>query len=261
MRELTILKLGGSLITDKEKPFVLRRNVLEDVGRELKEVWPIPLIIVHGGGSYAHPIAKSYKVSEGYKTPEHLKGFIETAKIVRRLNNEVVETLVSSGLPCIGIPASTFIITKNGRIGTCNLDAFFTALDIGVTPITCGDAVFDRVLKFTILSGDTIASYLSVRLKAKRMVFALDVDGVYVKDRFTGEIKLAEKLTPGMPIEVFKTVEEDVTGGIVKKIEEGFEAVEKGVEVLLVNGLVRGRIKSAIIGEETIGTKLYTRSL
>lgn len=256
MRELIVLKLGGSLITDKEKPFILRRNVLEDIGRELREIWPTPLIIVHGGGSYAHPVAKSYKVSEGYRTPEHLKGFIETAKTVRRLNNEVVEILTNSGFPCIGIPASTFIITKDGKIETCNLDAFFTALDIGVTPVTCGDAVFDRVLKFTILSGDTIASYLSVRLRAKKIVFALDVDGVYVRDRFTGEVKLAEKLTPGMPIEVFKTIEEDVTGGIIKKVEEGFEAAEKGVEVFMVNGLVRGRIKSVIIGEETVGTRL-----
>lgn len=256
MRELIVLKLGGSLITDKDKPLTLRRNVIEDIGRELREVWPTPLIIVHGGGSYAHPVAKRYKVFEGYKTPEHLKGFIETAKIVRRLNNEVVEALTDSGFPCIGIPASTFIITKNGKVETCNLDGFFTALDIGITPITCGDAVFDRMLKFTILSGDTIASYLAVRLRAKKIIFALDVDGVYVKDRITGKVQLAEKLTPGMPIEVFKLIEEDVTGGIVRKIEEGFEAAEKGVEVLLINGLARGRIKSAIIGEEIIGTKL-----
>ncbi len=256
MRELIVLKLGGSLITDKDKPLTLRRNVIEDIGRELREVWPTPLIIVHGGGSYAHPVAKHYKVFEGYKTPEHLKGFIETARIVRRLNNEVVEALTDSGFPCIGIPASTFIITKNGKIETCNLDSFFTALDIGITPITCGDAVFDRMLKFTILSGDTIASYLAVRLRAKKIIFALDVDGVYVKDRITGEVKVAEKLSPGTPIEVFKLIEEDVTGGIMRKIEEGFEAVEKGVEVLLINGLARGRIKSAIIGEEIVGTKL-----
>ncbi len=256
MRELIILKLGGSLITEKDKPFTLRREVLKALGEELREVWPIPLIIVHGGGSYAHPVAKQYRVYEGYKTSENFKGFIETAKIVRRLNNEVVEALTDSGFPAIGIPASTFIITKNGKIETCNLDSFFTALDINITPVTCGDAVFDRVLKFTILSGDTIASYLSIRLRAKKVIYALDVDGVYVKDRVTGEVKLAEKLTPGMPIEVFKVVEEDVTGGIVRKIEEGFEAAEKGIEVFLVNGLVRGRIKSVILGEETIGTRL-----
>lgn len=256
MRGLIVLKLGGSLITEKDKPLTLRREVLIAISEELKEVWPIPLIIVHGGGSYAHPIAKRYRVSEGYRTPENLKGFIETSKIMRRLNNEVVDALTNSGFPAIGIPASTCIITRNGRIETCNLDAFFTALDINITPITCGDAVFDRVLKFTILSGDTIASYLSIRLKAKKMVYALDVDGVYVRDRITGEVKLAEELTPGMPIETFKAVREDVTGGIVRKIEEGFEAAEKGIEVFLVNGLVRGRIKSAILGEETIGTRL-----
>ncbi|MCS7125436.1 MAG: isopentenyl phosphate kinase [Aigarchaeota archaeon] len=256
MKELVILKLGGSLITEKDKPFSLRREVIEGIGRELKEVSSSSLIIVHGGGSYAHPVAKRYKVFEGHRSLEHLKGFIETAKVVRQLNNEVVEILVSSGFPCIGIPASTFIITKGGRIVTCNLDPFFSALELGVTPVTCGDAVFDREMKFTILSGDTIASYLSIRLKARRLIYALDVDGVYIRDRVSGEIKLAERLTPGMPIELFKTFEEDVTGGIIRKIEEGFTAVENGVEVILINGLDRGKIRSAILGEEVIGTRL-----
>lgn len=256
MRELIILKLGGSLITDKNKPFSLRREVIEDIGRELRDISNIYMIIVHGGGSYAHPIAKRYKVFEGYKTRDHLRGFLETAKTVRRLNNEVVETLVNSGFPCIGIPASTFIVTRGGRIETCNLDSFFSALDIGITPVTCGDAVFDRELKFTVLSGDTITSYLSTRLRAKKAIYALDVDGVYIRDRVSGDIKLADRLSPGMPIETFKTLEEDVTGGIIRKIEEGFVAVESGVEVILLNGLVRGRIRSAILGEEVVGTRL-----
>lgn len=256
MRELVILKLGGSLITDKSRPFALRRDALLRLGGELKRTWPKPLILVHGGGSYAHPVAKRYRVVEGYRSPEHLKGFVETAHVVRRLNGEVVETLVEAGLPSIGIPASTVMVTRRGRIETCNLDSFFSALEIGVTPVTCGDAVFDRELKFTILSGDAIAAYLAVRLRARRLIYAADVDGVYVRDRASGEVRLAEKLSPGMPIEPMGEPGADVTGGIVGKLEEGFRAAEKGVEVLVVNGLVEGRVEAAVKGEPVKGTLL-----
>lgn len=256
MRELVVLKLGGSLITDKSRPFSLRRKAIVRIGRELKGTWPKPLILVHGGGSYAHPVAERYRVSEGYRSPEHLKGFVEAARVVRRLNGEVVEALNEGGLPSIGIPASTVMITKRGRIETCNLDSFFSALEIGVTPVTCGDAVFDRELKFTILSGDAIASYLAVRLRARRLIYAVDVDGVYVRDRVSGEVRLAERLSPGMPIEPMGAAGADVTGGIVGKLEEGFRAAEKGVEVLVVNGLVEGRVEEAVRGAAVKGTRL-----
>ncbi|MEM0275227.1 MAG: isopentenyl phosphate kinase [Nitrososphaerota archaeon] len=241
MKKLVVVKLGGSLITDKSKPYTLRRNVLERIGRELSDL-DRPIILVHGGGSYAHPVAKQYRVYEGNITPEHMKGFIETSKIVRRLNLEVVEALSSSGLKCIGIPASTIMITKDKRIETCNLDSILMALNSNIVPVTCGDVVFDRKLGFTVLSGDTISSYLSIRLKAEKLIYAIDVDGVY--------------FTPGMWVENLGAANEDVTGGIVGKIEEGFQAAERGVEVILVNGLIEERLRTAVLGGEVLCTKL-----
>ncbi|MEM1676317.1 MAG: isopentenyl phosphate kinase [Nitrososphaerota archaeon] len=255
MKKLVVVKLGGSLITDKSKPYTLRRNVLERIGRELSDL-DRPIILVHGGGSYAHPVAKQYRVYEGNITPEHMKGFIETSKIVRRLNLEVVEALSSSGLKCIGIPASTIMITKDKRIETCNLDSILMALNSNIVPVTCGDVVFDRKLGFTVLSGDTISSYLSIRLKAEKLIYAIDVDGVYVRDRQTGEVKIAEYFTPGMWVENLGAANEDVTGGIVGKIEEGFQATERCVEVILVKGLIEETLRTAVLGGEVLCTKL-----
>ncbi len=255
MRELVVLKLGGSLITEKDKPFTLRRRVLERLGEELSNAGK-PLILVHGGGSYAHPVAKRYDVSEGYRSARHLEGFVETAIAVRRLNLEVVEILSHSGLKSIGVPASTIILTKSGRILACNFEPVFSALDLGLAPVTCGDVVFDRELGFTVLSGDAIASYMASRLRADRLIYAVDVDGVYVRDRATNRVVLAEEFRPGMPIEPLGESVEDVTGGIVRKLEEGFRAAEKGVEVYVVNGLREGVVESAVRGERVRGTRL-----
>ena len=255
MRELAVVKLGGSIITVKNKPFTLRGDVLERIGSELSGLED-SLILVHGGGSYAHPVAKRYSVSEGYRDEEHLKGFIETSMAVRRLNIEVVEKLVDGGLRCIGIPSSTMFSTSSRKILTCNLDPIFLSHRVKIAPVTCGDVVFDRELGFTVLSGDAIASYLAIRLRAKRLIYAIDLDGIYIRDRVTGEVRIAEELKPGMKLEPLGKVEEDVTGGVMGKLEEGFRAAERGVEVMIVNGLAGGRIRDAVLGKRVLGTVL-----
>ena len=254
--DLVVLKLGGSVITDKRRPFSLNREVIKRLGREISEASNNPLILIHGGGSYAHPIARKYSVAEGFKDEHHLRGFIETSIAVRKLSSDVVSCLVDGGLRAVSIPAAAIFITRSGEIMSCNLEPIFSAMRIGVIPVTSGDVVFDRDLGFTVLSGDTIASYLAIRLRAKRLIYAIDVDGVYVRDRVSGEVRVAEEISRGVRIEPLGEGGEDVTGGIVNKLEEGFAAAESGVEVLLVNGLVEGRVRDAILGREVLGTRL-----
>ena len=256
---LVVVKLGGSLITDKRRRFSLNSDVIKRVGRELSEAVKLArldLIVVHGGGSYAHPVAKEYSVSEGYVDERHLEGFVKTSEAVRRLNLHVVENLVEGGLKAVLVPASSIFITRSGRITTCNLEPVLSAFRIGVIPVTSGDVVFDRDRGFAILSGDGISAYLAARLRAKRLIFAMDVDGIYVRDRVTGEVRVVEEFSRGMMIESMESGGEDVTGGIVNKIEEGFSAAEAGVEVLFVNGLVENRVRRAVLGEPVPGTRL-----
>jgi len=254
---LVVVKLGGSVITDKKKPFSLNADVIKRLGREIsKASVDRDLILVHGGGSYAHPIAKKYSVSEGFKDEHHLEGFIETSKAVRKLSLEVISKLVEGGLRAISIPAASIFVTRSKKISSCNLEPIFSALRIGVVPVTSGDVVFDRDLGFTVLSGDSIAAYLAIRLRAKRLIYVVNVDGIYVRDRVTGEVKVADEFSRGMKLEPLGGGGEDVTGGIVNKLEDGFLAAESGIDVFIINGLVEGRLKRAILGEPVPGTKL-----
>ena len=255
-RTLVVVKLGGSVITDKSKPFSLNSHVIRRLGREVAEASDKSIILVHGGGSYAHPVAKKYLVDEGFRDESHLEGFVETSKIVRKLSLDVVSNLVEGGLKAISIPASSIFITKSKKITSCNLEPIFSAMRVGVIPVTSGDVVFDRALGFTVLSGDAIAAYLAIRLRAKKLIYVIDVDGIYVRNRISGEVKVAEEFSRGMRIEPMGASGEDVTGGIINKLEEGFLAAESGVEVVLVNGLVEGRVRKAILGEDVFGTRL-----
>ncbi|MEM3395044.1 MAG: isopentenyl phosphate kinase [Nitrososphaerota archaeon] len=255
MRTLMILKIGGSVLTDKRKKTPeLREENLRLLGQSLKTLWPKPLIIVHGAGTYGHLLAKEYGLTNGYKDPRSLEGFIKTSSSMRLLNNRVVEVLNDAGLPCIGIPAGIVFRTRRGTIETISLDPFLASLDIGIVPVTCGDVTFDSHLKFTVLSGDTIAVYFAKKLSAKTLVFATDVDGVY--EFRNNERRLIKELKRGYHYKIQYRDVGDVTGGMAYKVETAYEAVEAGVDVRIVNGNYPDRVIEALLGNPTTGTKL-----
>jgi isopentenyl phosphate kinase len=255
---LVVLKIGGSVITDKSSQRTFRRDVMERISREVGRCWPTAIVIVHGAGSWGHPIAKEYGIEKGFREHRQLEGFVKTVQTVRQLNHMVTDVLIQTGIGAVGLPASTLFVTRRGAIETAHLDLVFSAIELGVVPVTCGDATFDRELKFTVLSGDQISVYLAKALKASRIVYATDVDGVYEVDRQTGE----RHLIPVLNYKKHTTLlyggvgGDDVTGGMFNKVEAAFEAVQAGVKVVVVNGLVEGRIESAVKGLEVVGTEL-----
>ena len=50
---MILIKLGGSIITDKQKPLTPNISAINKIGAQLKKVRE-PIIIVHGGGSFGH---------------------------------------------------------------------------------------------------------------------------------------------------------------------------------------------------------------
>ena len=65
---IAILKLGGSILSDKNIPYSIKWDNLERIAMEIKNALDyyksqnkdIRLIVVHGGGSFGHPVAKKY---------------------------------------------------------------------------------------------------------------------------------------------------------------------------------------------------------
>ncbi len=48
---MILIKLGGSIITNKEKPLSARKKIIDNITKNLKKIKE-PIISVHGGGSY-----------------------------------------------------------------------------------------------------------------------------------------------------------------------------------------------------------------
>jgi len=257
---MRILKLGGSVITDKDKPFTPNTQNIERLAAEVAASMPTPLVIVHGGGSYGHPEAKQYRISEGYKNPGQLAGFSRTHQAMVQLNKIIVDALLDAGVPAFSLSPSSFIVTEAKRITDLDTAKIRRYLGAGMIPVLYGDAVLDSQQGFAILSGDQLVMRLATSLKADRIVLGSDVDGVYTADpKLVKEARhiprLSLKELDGM-VKIGEALNTDVTGGMLGKVREAAEAVAAGVEVILVNAGEAGRVEAALRGEKVMGTVL-----
>jgi len=255
-----MLKLGGSVITRKEKPLTANLSVIKRLASEISSAKAAPLVVVHGGGSFGHPLAKRYAIKEGYKNKaSQTLGFALTHQAMASLNKLVVDALIRKNIPAIAVSPSSCIVTKSGRINTMSEEPLKKLLQTGFVPVLYGDAVLDSDMGFTILSGDQLLAYLAMRLNADRIIVGIDVDGLYTADpkrdssaRLVSHITLKELKDMRQQIEEAKVT--DVTGGMLGKIAELIPAIEHGVDVLIVNATKPKNVCKALKGEKIIGT-------
>lgn len=256
-----ILKLGGSVITIKDKPLTPNVSAIKRLAKEVAESRASPLVIVHGGGSYGHPIAAEHRIKEGFKDSSQMAGFSKTHNAMIALNMLVVEALLDEGLPSISLAPSSFIVTRHGRIQNLYIDVIEHSIRLGFIPVLYGDAVLDYNMGFTILSGDQIVSRLAIDLGAERIIVGVDVDGLYTADpKVDRGAQLITHVTVRDLEEIMGRVGGskyiDVTGGMRGKIFELIEPIINGIEVLILNASKPGNVYRALKGEEVIGTRI-----
>lgn len=260
--EPTILKLGGSVITYKEREFKANSKALRRLAGEISQAQVSGLVIVHGGGSFGHPLAKRFAIREGYKNDvSQTIGFCETHQAMVALNRLVVNVLIQHNIPAVALSPSSCVVTKSGRIATMLEEPLKRFLRIGLVPVLYGDAVVDSDLGFTILSGDQLVAYLATRLEATRIIMGLDVDGLYTSDP---KIDSSARLINFITLKELKKMQKrvnisrgtDVTGGMFGKIAELISAVERGIPSFFVNAAKSKRIYGALKGEIVVGTRI-----
>lgn len=254
-----MLKLGGSAITVKKKPFTPNKGAIMRLAGEIKRANITPLVLVHGGGSFGHPIAKQYGINEGYRDSSQIMGFSKTHQAMTVLNRLVVDSLIDHNIPAIAVSPASCITTKSGRIESFEERPLIQMLQKDFLPVLYGDAVFDSDIGFTILSGDQLISHLAVSLKAKRIIIGADVDGLHTADPKTDPSatlipRLTAKELEKLQQKVEKAKVTDVTGGMMGKIKELIPAVEQGIRVTIANATKPNNIYKALKGQKVVGT-------
>ena len=254
-----ILKIGGSVITDKDGELAARTEVINRLAEEIQKTHVQSLVIVHGGGSFGHPTAQKYGIKEGLRNETQKVGFAETHHVMTVLNGLVMDSLVWHNIPAISVAPSCCVVTENGRIKTFEDAVFKSYLKMGFVPVLYGDATLDGKLGFTVLSGDQLVSHLARILGAKKIIIGVDTDGLYDADpKVERNVKLYTHLNLS-ELEKIKTklggsTAPDVTGGMLGKVSELIPAVAEGIQVTMVNAAKPNRIYKALIGEVVEGT-------
>lgn len=262
-RKVTLLKLGGSVITDKTRPFTARDDEIQRLAREIQNTLPrrkSGLVIVHGGGSFPHTPAAEYRVHEGAKKGG-FRGFVVVQQAATALNRIVVDEFVKAGLNAWGVQPSAGAIARRSRIIRWDVGVFRRALENGVLPITYGDVVFDLAQGCSIASGEEIIRYLSTKLPVDRVILGSDVNGLFLQD--PKQNPLAERVSQ-VTQRNFREVMNyargsggiDVTGGMQLKIRLLLDVVtrRRQIECEIANISQAGTLESLLSGKRGIGT-------
>ncbi|ASJ09961.1 acetylglutamate kinase [Thermococcus sp. P6] len=257
---MILIKLGGSVVSDKNVPYSFNREVVEAIAEELRGFYPDEsFILVHGGGSFGHPNAKEYRIREGLTgDPERKRiGFSKTHQAMLELNGLIVETFLKKGLPAYSVSSSSIFLVEEGGIVYGDVEVLRKLLERGFIPVLFGDSAVALEGGIDILSGDQIAGYLAKMFRPEKVIFLMDVDGIYDKNPKERDARLIEELSGGEIEHLLESPESagiDVTGGIGNKLREALK-IALYSEVYFINGGVRGNLSKAIRGEK-VGTRL-----
>jgi isopentenyl phosphate kinase len=253
-KKIILLKLGGSLLTDKNKPFSIREEIVKSTIHQIIDANE-KLVLIHGGGSFGHPLAKKYRISNGFNrsVPNQVFGVAKTHHSMVKFNNYVINTFLEMNYPILSIQPSSIFLKDSQVILTKSLDVIETALDLNILPILYGDIILDKQGSFAIISGDQIILELCEKLPnyiVSKVVFAMESDGLYIVDNKNRE---NSKLVTDCYCEDIDTLELadlgqkiDVTGGIKSKLNFIKNICRFSIPVQLINGLTESNIYKSL---------------
>jgi len=256
---MIVIKIGGSVVDG------LHESTMPD----LKDVVSRDkIIIVHGGGkevtSIAEKLGKEQKfvVSPGgirsrYTDKETAE--IYTMVMSGKINKEIVVMLQKNGINAIGLSGidgaiiraerkkKLVIIDERGRkvvidggytgkINAVNSSLLNAVTDNGYVPVVSPVALSEE---FDLLNvdGDRAAAYVAGSVKADRVIFMTNVNGLIMDNKLVTRLTVSEA----------KKILPKIGFGMEKKVLACTEAVSMGVkEAIIASGQVSNPISSAL---------------
>ncbi len=263
----TFLKLGGAVLTRKDRPRTRRPGVLGRLAAEIA-TWPGiaegQLIVAHGSGSFGHWAVRDSRFLE---QPGHAMSIARVAATAQELNRHVVRALLEQGLPALPLSGPALASAQTGRIVAIRTELIAALLRRGLLPVIYGDAVLDSSLGGTVASTEALLLALAENLPPRRVILATDVDGVYAgtawrtasraRQRHRIEVITLESGAAWLGEATAAPPEDlaDVTGSMAGKVRAMLELVERvpDAEVRILSGLRPGAVAAALVDDPDAG--------
>lgn len=247
--DLTLVKFGGSLITDKHKPYTARLDTIDRLAQEFSTAWQLReskrWLVGNGAGSFAHQSANKFKTAQGFNTNSQKTGASLVHADVIKLHLLLIEAFLRYQLPVLSVFPLQLFVAQSGQAQTIRLELIEDIWSKGFIPVVCGDIVLDHQQGCSIFSTDRVLSILARELVQKRKVqeaFLWSIgnyEGVY-----DGQKKIIPRITPSNIatwqkfLQPSQTV--DVTGGMLAKVQDLLSLTQVGITSCIASGQASG---------------------
>ncbi len=208
-----VLKLGGSVITEKDEPETIDNERLEGLAESIAASGET-LVLVHGGGSFGHHYASIHGVSTTEGTHD-AAAIREIHAAMKRLNGAVLDALSGRAVPAV--PVHPFSAARRDADGALELPTrgVGTMLEEGLVPVLHGDVVVHAGEGATVVSGDELVVSLADGLGARRVGLCSTVSGVLGG---AGEVIPRIRSYDEVEDVLGASASTDVTGGMAAKV-------------------------------------------
>lgn len=260
-----VIKYGGNAMVDEE----LTTKILQDVTL-LKYVGVNP-ILVHGGGpdinAALSKMGVESKFHNGLRITDKVTMEVVQMVLAGKLNKNIVSALGSLGGKAIGLcgkDAGLLTVEKKpakdgvdlgyvGNIVSVNVKLLELLAHDEYIPVIAPVGVDAQGESYNI-NADTAASEIAAALKAEKLVFLTDVDGIRMQADDPASLISAVSVS-----EVGRLIASGViTGGMIPKVQGCARAIEKGVSrVHILNGTIPHPIILEIFTDKGIGTMVH----
>ncbi len=249
---MQLLKLGGSVITKKDRPHTEDMDAIRSLAQMLGRVWKSgihDIVLVHGAGSFGHALVIEHKLNDGVKTDAQKLAACQTRVACGKLSAILANALIEEGVPAIILPTGTLAVSTNRRLIKFDEKKVLNTLAMGYLPILRGDMVPDTALGMSVCSGDQLVARLGK--KSERIVLGTNVDGVMADGKVVPLI--SSQNFAKFEAHLGNSSSPDVTGGMAGKIKE---LLEGKVSAYVANARHPERLEALLAGKKALCTQI-----
>ncbi|MGI6172844.1 MAG: acetylglutamate kinase [Christensenellales bacterium] len=257
---IVVVKYGGNAMLNEH----LKQQVMEDI--VLLWLIGVKIVLVHGGGpeitEMMQMMGKKPTFVDGLRVTDKETVDIVQMVLAGKINKTLVNLLEMNGGTAMGISGMDGRLIEAevkdprlgyvGRITKINIRPVVDLLEKGYIPVvsTLG---CDRNGNAYNINGDTAAASIAGALNAKRLIMLTDIAGI-LRDKDDPKTLIPE-ITVGEAARLRR--EGIISDGMLPKVECCVEAIEKGVEkVIIMDGRVPHSILMELLTDEGAGTMI-----
>ena len=253
-----VVKYGGNAMVNES----IKQQVMEDI--VLLWLIGVRIVLVHGGGpeisEVMQKLGKEPKFVDGLRVTDKETVDIVQMVLAGKVNKTLVNLLESKGGKAMGISGmdGRLIEAKMkderlgyvGKITKIHIQPVTDLLEKGYIPVISTVGCDTEGNTYNI-NGDTAAAYIAGALNAERLIMMTDIAGL-LRDKDD-----PNTLISNVTISEARQLEAEgvISGGMIPKIECCIEAINEGVEnVVIMDGRVPHSILMELLTDEGAGT-------